>query len=332
MPATLSDAIHFLETQWSSINDNKLRGILAEVRLKDFLIANEVHFVPGGWILTPGKYSLLNKVPTREKICVLPRHQQFSWELPRPDNHGYASLAAFEYFKHVGITPVFAIPDPINESIYALPRPSAGKIKAEYPKPYLLKLYHPGPNGQLNEVAASAIFSSFPERNGNVGLRCYGQGRIPRDTLPWSDPSIVSDLFWFEYSRYFFQTDYLVSNNDLDLFIKGKSGKSYPVELKSKSPAEDRILGEWFGMDIGPYAKLSFFIANSLNNDALYVVEEVSAEKEHLEWYGIKFSELVKCCSWVGRSGGTGMLGGASSTFRIPKAAFVPLKLLLDEL
>lgn len=126
--------------------------------------------------------------------------------------------------------------------------------------------------------------------------------------------------------------DYPVSNNDLDLFLLGNSGASYPVELKSKSPATDAILGDWFGIDIGPFAKLAFFTANSMNTDALYVVEEVDNQRNHIEWYGIKFTDLVKSCSWVGQAGGQGMSGGTSSTYKVPKAAFSQFSALLQSL
>jgi hypothetical protein len=126
--------------------------------------------------------------------------------------------------------------------------------------------------------------------------------------------------------------DYLVSNNDLDLFIVGQSGSAYPVELKSKSPVVDSSLGDWFGLDVGPFAKMTFFTANSMNTDALYVVQEVDEFRNHIEWLALKFTDLVKNCSWVIQSGGKGMMGGASSTIKIPKAAFTPLDKLLPRL
>jgi hypothetical protein len=45
---------------------------------------------------------------------------------------------------------------------------------------------------------------------------------------------------------------------DLDLFIVGQSGKAYPIGFKSKQVAHSNSVGEWFGIDINPFAKLSF--------------------------------------------------------------------------
>lgn len=333
MPISPTDAMNFLQTQWSSVNDNKVKGILAELRFKDFLFQSNVHCVSGGWIVTPGNPSLVS-TPTKEKICLLPRTQSFTWQTTAgiSGNLTPAEISAYNYFRQVGVRALFTSPVAVNEHLFTNPVPRIAKYKAQYPRPYDLQLSEVGPTGVLNTVTAASVFARFPRRKGNTGLRCHKTGRITSTQAPWTNLDVISDLFWFEYSRYYFQVEYLLSNNDLDLFIIGPAGSSYPVELKSKTVAKDSSLGPWFGIDMGPYAKLSFFTANSMNTDALYVVEEVDASRQHVEWYGIKFTELVKCCSWVGQAGGTGMMGGASSTFKIPKSAFSPLLALLPTL
>lgn len=69
-----------------------------------------------------------------------------------------------------------------------------------------------------------------------------------------------------------------------------------------------------------------------MNTDALYVVQEVDDDRNFVNWLAIRFTDLVKSCSWVGRSGGQGMSGGASSTIKIPKLAFQNLSDLLVKL
>jgi hypothetical protein len=76
VPSTRVDAIKFLETQWSHITQNKIKGILAELRLKAFLRVNECQFAAGGWIVIPGNCSLTRK-PTESKICLLPLSSSF---------------------------------------------------------------------------------------------------------------------------------------------------------------------------------------------------------------------------------------------------------------
>lgn len=333
MPISPKQALDFLQTQWSSINQNKIKGITAELAFKKFLNLKEIHYISGGWIMSPGK-NTINDVPTKAKICLLPRAKQFSWQVATTEDSSltYAEVAAYSYFRQVGVTAYFVSPENLVESEFEIPRPKDGKIKSSYPQKYSLEFKEISPNG-LKSVAKNIVFKEFPKRNGNMGLRCSKLDRINSTLFPWNNLDSISELFWFEYCRYFAQVDYLVSSNDLDLFIVGPSGSCYPVELKSKVVAKDPALGEWFGIDMGPYAKLAFFTANAMNTDALYVVQEVIGEaRDHVSWLGIRFTDLVKSCSWVGQAGGKGMTGGASSTYKIPKKAFVCLEKLIPTL
>ena len=332
MPKNTDIAIRFLETQWSGINDNKVKGIIAETEFRNYLIKNQIHHIPGGWILTPGKNTNA-VIPSLHKICLIPIEASFSWNNCKDSNTlTPAQMSAYNFFRQVGVTTYFVYANKIDESQFQLPTKSNGKLKATYPRPYKLLFKSMDHNGQFVDTNFETMMQKFPIRNGNMGMRSYEQGRINRSTPPWSNPSIISELFWFEYTRYYCQVDYLVSNNDLDLFIVGQSGSAYPVELKSKSPVVDSSLGDWFGLDVGPFAKMTFFTANSMNTDALYVVQEVDEFRNHIEWLALKFTDLVKNCSWVIQSGGKGMMGGASSTIKIPKAAFTPLDKLLPRL
>jgi len=336
MPLNLTQAINFLETQWSSHNrasENKIKGILAEVRFKSFLFKNQVNYVSGGWLVIPGNCSKTPLGPS-EKICILPLKHHFTWEEPNIENQTFtvAEINAHSHFSQVGIKTYFAKPTLIIEQQFELPKPSAGRHRAIYPKKYKLELLSLDNLSRPVVEDPDKVFSLFPKRTGNIGLSCQKTGRIDTSQAPWTIPNVVSDLFWFEYARYYFQRDYLLSNNDLDMFIMGRTRTAYPVELKSKKPANDRCLGEWFGIDVGPFAKLAFFTANSLRSEALFVVEEISDSGQPTNWLGMKFTDLVKSCSWVSVAGGKGMRGGTSNTLKIPKAAFTPLKDLIHEL
>jgi len=332
MPSNRNDAISFLETQWSGINDNKIKGIKAEIEFRRYLEENEVHFIPGGWLLIPGKNTKVS-IPGEHKICLLPMEQDFSWALS-DRNHDVtpALVSAYNYFRQVGVETYIVEPRNIDESMFSIPAKSVGSKIATYPRPYELVFKIISSAGNFREIDFKEVFRNFPERTGKKGLRCYARDRISRASMPWNDSDLVRDMFWFEYSRYYCQVDFLVSNNDLDLFIIGKSGSAYPVELKSKAPVLDDILGDWFGLDIGPFAKMTFFTANSMHTDALYIVQEVDRDRNLVQWLGIKFTDLVKSCSWVGQAGGTGMGGGTSSTIKIPKLAFTNLSALLERL
>jgi hypothetical protein len=52
-------------------------------------------------------------------------------------------------------------------------------------------------------------------------------------------------------------------------------GRAYPIKFKSKTSLINASLGDWFGIDIGPFSKLSFYVSLSNNMEALYFIEEV---------------------------------------------------------
>jgi hypothetical protein len=153
MPATKEQAIHFLETQWSSINDNKLKGIYAEIQFKRFLLENNVHFLPGGWILAPGKNTKVT-VPGLYKICLIPVEHNFSWATPSGVNQligqSPAAISAYNYFRQLGVTTYFLFPDNIDESNFILPSRSERGRSAHYPKPYNLKFKTINPRGEYD--------------------------------------------------------------------------------------------------------------------------------------------------------------------------------------
>ncbi|PSD44211.1 hypothetical protein C7E23_03030 [Elizabethkingia anophelis] len=127
-----------------------------------------------------------------------------------------------------------------------------------YPVSYTLDFYKIGASG-LVSVPLANVTANFTTRNGLRGMRAYALNRIDRTIPVWSDTATVTELFWKEYARYFLHRQFLVSSNDLDFFIVGNSGRAYPIEFKSKTAAVDNSLGDWFGIDIGPFSKLSFF-------------------------------------------------------------------------
>ncbi|RNI32235.1 hypothetical protein EFA69_02600 [Rufibacter immobilis] len=329
MPSNLNTAIDFLETQWSSINDNKLKGINAEIRLEAYLKSPLIkdlyrYIIPGGWIIAPGSNAVL--MPTKARIAVLPNSFGFSWTKSFSPSPFTAQTLASSFFNQVGIETYFANFDPSGrESRFDVPR------KKNYNTTYELEPHLIGSSG-LEKVDINVMMRNFPRRKGLVGMRAYKSGRIDRKDPVWSDSSLVTHLFWKEYSRYFLQRNYLVSSNDLDFFIIGKSGKAYPIELKSKRVYADAKLGDWFGIDIGPFSKLSFFVSLSNNMEALYLVEEVDDLGGNIEWWGVRFSEVLKYCFWVTQSGGASMGGGRSNTIKVPKEIFTPLHLLLPTL
>jgi hypothetical protein len=331
MPNNRENAIRFLETQWSSINANKVKGIEAEVRFENHLNTAAMSglyqfIIPEGWIISPGNIRLTN-LPTKNRIAILPIPKSFTWSgaINSPSFSG--QVLAHSYFQQADIKVYFAecstILNAANQSNFAIP------TRGSYLRSYDINFKKVGAQ-ELVPVPTATVMNNFAPRMGARGMRAYALQRINRALPIWIDNQIVTNLFWKDYVRYFLQRYYVVSNNDLDFFLVSNSGRSYPVEFKSKTAANDSQIGDWFGIDVGPFAKLSYFISLSNNMDAIYVVEEVDVNRNTLDWWAIKFSNLLKGCSWVQQSGGAGMGGGRSATLKVPKAIFTQLNAFLS--
>lgn len=333
MPKDLDTAIKFLETQWSSITVNKLKGIKAEIRLEEYLNSSMIrhlfnYIIPGGWIISPGKNILINPT-TKGRVAIIPIPTSFSWTQGTNPIAFAAQVLAESYFRQVGITTYFTKystnGNQIIENSFNIPQ------RGNYQTTYPLNFYKVGSNGLVG-VNLTEVTNFFTLRTGLLGMRAYAANRINRQDPIWTSSSLITGLFWKEYSRYYLHRNYLVSSSDLDFFIVGKSGKAYPIEFKSKAIYIDNTLGDWFGIDIGPFTKLAFFVSLSNNMEALYFVEEIDLLGNTLQWWGVKFSLLLKNCHWVSQSGGTGMGGGSSATVKVPKIIFEPLNLFIGNL
>ena len=135
-------------------------------------------------------------------------------------------------------------------------------------------------------------------------------------------PSMAGE-FTKELLRVSFQTLYMAEVSDIDGILWGQQ-HTYPLEIKEKTPAMDRKLGEYFGLDIGPFVKLAFYAAKRGNLHSIFVVREIDNEEDRnlVEWRYITFEVLAQYASWVFGGGGTNMQGGQSSVVKIPKSRF----------
>jgi hypothetical protein len=99
---------------------------------------------------------------------------------------------------------------------------------------------------------------------------------------------------------------------------------TYPLEIKEKTAAPDRHMGEFFGIDVGPFVKLAFYAARKGNLNSIFVVREIvdTTSRALKNWWFITFEQLAQYASWNPLGGGTNMRGGGSTVIRIPKDQF----------
>lgn len=145
-------------------------------------------------------------------------------------------------------------------------------------------------------------------------------GAIPEATIP--------EEFSKEHLRVSFQNQFMAEISDVDGIFWGNQ-YTYPVEIKEKTAAEDKKLGAFFGLDVGPFVKLAFYAAKRGNLHSVFVVREIDnpLERNLANWWIITFERMAQFASWNPISGGTNMRGGGSTTIKIPKSEFSPLNL-----
>lgn len=141
---------------------------------------------------------------------------------------------------------------------------------------------------------------------------------VPMQSLP--------EEFTKEHIRVYFQNQFMCEMSDIDGIIWGQQ-YTYPIEIKEKTAGNDSKVGDYFGIDVGPFVKLAFYAAKKGNLHSLFFVREINntIDRQLVNWWFITFDKLAQFASWVPMGGGTNMQGGGSTVVKIPKVEFSPL-------
>lgn len=297
----------FLSRSISSLNRNKLNGLLAEVDLRNYFqqIGFGERISPGGWIARkegPGEFGHQTVVFFPETIVeenLFPSGRI----LPQP-GHGLHTICAT--FHQTGIAAYYCAA--------TVPHKDEPDGVVWYAKQLGLPSDEPYGDFPL------CLKSSFRRRQ-----RAYKFLRYNTETNEIPDQAVAEE-FSKESVRIAFQNSFMAEISDVDGIFWGRQF-TYPLEIKEKTPANDRALGEYFGLDLGPFVKLSYYAAKRGNLHSIFVVREIdSVETRNLvSWWFITFEQLAQYASWIQQSGGRSMTGGQSSVVRIPKAEFCVL-------
>ena len=307
--STLSDGAmrEYLSRSIASLNKNKLNGLLAEIEFRDYLrqqgFASRVS--RGGWIarrIGAGEFAHQTAVFFPETL--LPGIS-YSTSRPMPQaDVGLHTICAT--FHQTGISAFFC----------AATIQDSGGGEAVSWRSIRLGV----PSAQEYEAFPASVSTVFTPR-----LRRYNFLRYHTDTA-MIPSSAIAEEFSKENLRVVFQSQFRAEVSDVDGIFWGQR-HTYPLEIKEKTAGVDRRMGEYFGLDVGPFVKLAYYSARRGNLHSLFVVREIdNVENRNLvQWWYITFEELAQYASWVSQAGGPGMGGGASSVVCIPKAQFKPL-------
>jgi hypothetical protein len=302
---TLSDMRDYLSRSLSSVNANKTNGLLAEIDFRDYLVrlGFESRVSVGGWVLrsTAEAFGEIT-------VAVFPYVIAPDTDLPLDPSAvdiplGLHTICATMH--QLGIRSYFAIPSRGSTA-------SADAIEWNF-----IQLGLPTSSGP---VALDLVADRFKSRT-----RRHNFLRNKSNTTPIPDRCIPEE-FCKENLRVFFQTAFMSEISDIDSVLWGERF-TYPIEIKEKTAAHDKTVGDYFGIDAGPFVKLAHFAARKGNMNALFIVREIVDRDNRAlkKWWFIRFDQLTEFASWVPIAGGRSMGGGASSVIKIPKKRFAEL-------
>lgn len=300
---SIESMMSYLSRSISSLNRNKINGLLAEIELRRYLqtITDENRVSPGGWIVRsvgPGIFGHHTAVLFPQTIAPEQNYDlNRNYDVPPLGLHTICST-----MHQIGIKSYYCIPaiPEINntDSVVWL----AKQLGIPYEVPY----------SPLNE-----LITDYTIRRKKYNYLRYkaDASLIPSQFLP--------EEFSKENLRVMFCTKFLSEVSDIDGIFWGQQ-YTYPIEIKEKTSASDKKLGEYFGLDVGPFVKLAFYAAKKGNLHSLYIVREINnvEERNLLSWWYITFDTLAQYASWNAIGGGKNMLGGGSTVVKIPKAEF----------
>lgn len=297
----------YLSRSISSLNRNKLNGLLAEVDFRRHL--NAIGFAGrvsrGGWIarrIGAGNFAHNTAVFFPETIAP-DTDYPLNRELPAPD-HGLHTICST--FHQTGISAYFCAG--VIETINDTQSLRWHAVQLGLP---VEQNYRPFPD------CVTAVFSGRTRRYNNLRYHSVV------DDIP---AVAVAEEFSKENLRVAFNNPLMAEISDVDGIFWGQRF-TYPLEIKEKTPANDPRLGDYFGLDVGPFVKLAHYAARQGNLHSLFVVREINNQEERalVAWRFITFEQLARFASWVPRAGGPGMGGGASSVVCIPRCEFQEL-------
>ncbi|GGC97695.1 hypothetical protein GCM10007216_30600 [Thalassobacillus devorans] len=288
------------------LNRNKLNGLLAEIDFREYL--NTLGFAErisvGGWIarsVGAGNFGV-------ETVAMFPEtifpNQDYSptRTLTNP-SHGLHTICST--FHQIGIRSYFCTP-----SIHNINDTHTISWKAV----------------QLG-LPTEQNYYDFPDNINGFSNRSRRYNFLGYETDVSEIPSrAIPEEFTKEHLRVTFQNRYMQETSDIDGILWGNQF-TYPIEIKEKTPAPDSALGEYFGLDLGPFVKLAYYASKRGNLHSLFIVREIdnTEDRNLVNWWFIPFEKLARYASWVPRAGGKNMVGGASAVVKIPKNQFEEL-------
>jgi hypothetical protein len=297
---------NYLRKSIASFNENKLRGLLAELDFRSTLtalgFADRVSY--GGWLARVRGVGVFG----HGTVALFP-------EIVR-NRHNYSSARPLPVPMHGLHTICATLHQSAIRSFFC-----AAVVNARNDTSTM--------SWQCVQLGLPSQQSYKPISDALTDLNFLPRGRsfnfLRNDTnVSALHPSQIPEEFSKEHLRVFVASRFLTEMSDIDGLFWGQQF-TYPIEIKEKTAAKSSSLGPYFGLDLGPFVKLSFYAASRGHLHALFVVREIDnvTDRTLVNWWFITFEKLALYASWVQQSGGTNMLGGGSAVVKVPRAEFI---------
>jgi hypothetical protein len=296
----------YLSKSISSINQNKVNGMLAEIDLRNTLnnLGYGDNISQGGWIVrNVGNGVFSHHTAVLFPMTIQPDLDYLTGRVLEDAPHGLHTICSTMH--QIGVHSFYCVP-----SIQVINDYSSISWQIKQ-----LGIPVSPPHSDLR-----TRITNFSLRNRNYNFLRYNTNA---SIIP---PSSLADEFTKEHLRVSFQNHFMCEMSDIDGIFWGQQ-YTYPLEIKEKTVANDSKVGDYFGIDVGPFVKLAFYAAKKGNLHSLFFVREINdtVNRNLVNWWFITFDKLAQYASWVSVGGGRNMQGGGSTVVKIPKAEFSPL-------
>ena len=297
----------------SNFNKNKVNGLLAEIDFRNYLsmIGFQDRVSVGGWIARSKGASIFgdNTIVMFPDTILPDTDYGINRTLPNP-THGLHTICST--FHQIGLKSMFCASEIVKSGVAESVRWKSIRLGL--------------PTQQQYEEFPNSIVDF------NVRLRAYNFLRYGTKNMSIMEsinviPHIaLAEEFSKENLRVCFQSHLLAEISDIDGILWGEQ-YTYPLEIKEKTVASDSGMGEYFGLDVGPFVKLAFYAARKGNLHSIFIVREIDnpIDRNLVNWWFIPFDRLASFASWVSMGGGTNMQGAGSTVVKIPKRKFFEL-------
>jgi hypothetical protein len=296
----------YLSSSISSINQNKINGMLAEIDLRNTLINLGFggRISQGGWIMRnvgAGVFGHTTAVIFPQTIQ-LDTDYSVGRQLEEP---ALALHTICSTMHQIGVNSFYCVPSIATNNDASSISWQTKQLGIPVVQPY---------------TPLIPTIQNFGARGRRYNFLRYktNANQIPVASIP--------EEFTKEHLRVNFQDQFMCEMSDIDGVLWGQQ-YTYPIEIKEKTPGNDTKVGDYFGLDVGPFVKLAYYAAKKGNLHSLFFVREINdtINRQLVNWWFITFDKLAQYASWVPMGGGTNMQGGGSTVVKIPKAEFTAL-------